>query len=242
VKEYALELAGQKADVRDKLNILREYVQAYLLKIMHEPRFSEDLDFSLCKGTSENFLDLMRKIKRELELAGYEVEVKAKEVKTVQSALFRFSGLLHEAGLSSIADQKFTVKVEVDTNPPAGAVTETQVVNKYFPITFLAYGTSSLLSGKLHAVLTRKYTKGRDLFDLGWYLSRWKGIVPNIPMLVNALQQTGWEGPLPDESNWRGLVADAVSKMDWARVFLQNPADMTVLSQENVLGLVRGVP
>ena len=30
---------------------------------------------------------------------------------------------------------------------------------------------ASLLAGKLHAILQRPYTKGRDLYDLIWYLS-----------------------------------------------------------------------
>lgn len=267
MKEYALEIAGHQANPRVRLNILREYVQAYLLKIMQDkgafrsyafvggtalrflydlPRFSEDLDFSLTGSPTTKFTDLMKKVKSELEQSGYAVDVKVRDAQTVHSALFRFSDLLFEAGLSPLAGQKFTVKVEVDSHPPTGARTEIKVVNKYFPITFLSYDTASLLSGKLHAILSRKYTKGRDLFDLGWYLSRWKQLTPNLNMLTSALAQTGWNGPVLDENNWRDIVGEAVGRMDWAKVvadvdvFLQDPSDMKIFSQENILALIRG--
>jgi hypothetical protein len=29
----------------------------------------------------------------------------------------------------------------------------------------------------------------------------WPG--PNLTLLRNALQQTGWDGPIPDRENWR---------------------------------------
>ena len=46
----------------------------------------------------------------------------------------------------------------------------------------------SLFAGKLHAILSREYTKGRDYFDLLWFIS--SGIKPNIKFLENALKQS----------------------------------------------------
>lgn len=68
MKDQALALAAEKEDPTERLNVLREYVQACILRSLHEseaangmalvdgtalrflenlPRFSEDLDFSM---------------------------------------------------------------------------------------------------------------------------------------------------------------------------------------------------
>jgi len=76
----------------------------------------------------------------------------------------------------------------------------------------------SLLAGKLHAILQRRWAKGRDLFDLFWYLSdrRWPG--PNLVLLTNALSQTGWAGPSLDAASWRMTVRGRIESLDWAAV------------------------
>ncbi|MBN1526452.1 MAG: nucleotidyl transferase AbiEii/AbiGii toxin family protein [Candidatus Omnitrophica bacterium] len=266
MKDYALELAAAQKGTDAKLNIMREYLQAYILRIMHDegvfrsiaflggtalrflhdlPRFSEDLDFSVAATRHYTFAGLMAKLKNELKLAGYDILISYNDEKTVQHAFVKFGQLMYEAGISPHADKKIAIKIEVDTNPPAGAVLKTQVVNKYFPVSFLAYDTSSLFAGKLHALLSRKYTKGRDYFDLGWYLSRWKDVVPNMPLLRNALKQTGWAAEMPTEHNWRELIYGVVNKADWKKVrqdvehFLERPSDMDIFSKDNVLELIR---
>ena len=272
MKDYCLELAASQKSSAAKYNAMREYLQAYVLRLMHDrgilrstafvggtalrflhglPRFSEDLDFSQHKKPAYrtgrpglSFAGLMNIIKQELISAGYEPSVTFHEVKTVQSAFVRFEGLLYEAKLSPLKAQKFSIKIEIDTNPPQGAVLATQVVNKFFPIAFLSYDLSSLLSGKIHALLTRKYTKGRDFFDLGWYLSRFKTLSPNIKFLRNALTQTGYAKKMPAEKDWRKYLSDAVEKTDWKAVhkdvvnFLENPKDMDIFTKENVLRLI----
>lgn len=265
MRDYVLELAAKQSGMNAKLNVMREYLQAYVLRIMHDegvfsstafvggtalrflhglPRFSEDLDFSAEKGKSLAFAALMKKIKEELSLAGYSAAVTFNDEKTVHSAFVRFGGLMKDAGISALAEQKLSIKIEIDTNPPKGAVTETTVVNKYFPLSFLTYEKASLFAGKMHAVFSREYTKGRDYFDLGWYLSRWSGISPNITLLVNALKQTGWKKDYPTENTWRHIIRAAVNKADWAGVrkdvenFLERPEDLSVFTKENVLKLL----
>jgi len=90
-------------------------------------------------------------------------------------------------------DQTQSVKVELDTRPPAGAGFETRRVRRFVLLNLLHYDKASLFAGKLHAVLMRKYTKGRDLFDPAWYLSDPDWPEPNLPLLNNALQQSGWQ-------------------------------------------------
>ena len=261
-------LAGTKGQYA-KLNVLREYLQAYILRILHDagffrsaafvggtalrflyavPRFSEDLDFSRAEGKAVGFVPLLKKVEAELRAAGYEAGVACDDGKAVQSAFVRFTGLLHEAGLSPHKNQNLSVKIEIDTNPPEGALLETALVNRHFPIAFLCHDRPSLFAGKLNAVLCRRYTKGRDFFDLGWYLSRWPELSPNLLLLQNGLRQMKWQGPRPEESTWRDIIAEAVMKADWrkvvedARNFLENPADMGIFSKENILLLLKKRP
>jgi predicted nucleotidyltransferase component of viral defense system len=265
MKDYLLELVAKQSGYNAKLNALREYLQAYTLRIMHDeglfrttaflgdtalrflyglPRFSEDLDFSLAKQNGYKFSALITKVKEELLQAGYNISTTHDEGKTVCKSFIRFEGLMYEAGISPLKSQKFSVKIEIDTNPPEGAVLKTDIVNKYFPISFLSYDLASLFAGKIHALLSRKYTKGRDFFDLGWYLSKWKDLSPNFVLLTNALKQTGWKKEIPAPQTWRRLLTDVVKEADWKKVkqdvenFLENPRDLEIFTQENTLKLL----
>lgn len=268
MKDYVIELAAKQDGLNAKMNVMREYLQAYTLRVMQDeglfhttaflggtalrflhdlPRYSEDLDFSTVKGKKHGFAALVKKIKEELVLAGYSVAVTYKDEETVQSAFVKFGGLLKDAGLSPFKEQNISLKIEIDTNPPDGAVFRTDIVNKYFPISFLSYDLPSLFAGKSHALLSRGYTKGRDFFDLGWYLSRWKDLKPNVALLNNALTQTGWKKEYPTENTWRHIVRDAVNKADWGVVkkdvenFLERPEDLSVFTKENVLKMLERV-
>lgn len=265
MKDYVLELVSQTEGYNAKLNLMREYLQAYILSIMHNegvfrstaflggtalrflynlPRFSEDLDFSLAGMQQIDFTSLLKKIMLELKSAGYDVSAVCNDNKAVNSAFIKFSGLMFEAGISSLKTQKFSVKIEIDNNPPEGAVTEVKIINKYFPISFLSYDIRSLFAGKLHAILSRKYTKGRDYFDLGWYLTKWQGLQPNFILLANALRQTRWKQAIPAEDTWQQIIYKVVDKVSWAMVkkdvenFLENQSDLTVFTKDNILNLL----
>jgi len=265
MKDYVLELASQQDTVREKFNLVREYLQAYILKIfMAEgffrsaafvggtalrflyslPRYSEDLVFSFVYPSRLNFIALIQKTKEELLRSGYTVEVSANDEKTVNNAWAKFKGLLYEAGVSPLRSENLSVKIEIDTNPPQGAVLKNEVVTKFLPLSILSYDLPSLFSGKLGAVLSRKYTKGRDLFDLGWYLSKWRDIVPNIALLRNSLTQTGWTDTLPDENNWRDFVCKVVKRVNWNKIeqelnnFVERKSDIQTFSRDNILALL----
>ena len=66
----------------------------------------------------------------ELTPEGYPVELKVNDQKTVHSAFVRFPGLLYDLGLSGQRSEVLAVKLEVDTNPPAGAGLATTVVRR----------------------------------------------------------------------------------------------------------------
>lgn len=120
MKEQALTLVRDAADRGRALNVLREYLQALVLRSFHEseafrslafvggtalrflhglPRFSEDLDFSLVLPQGYAGQAWMAKVKRDLTLAGFTPEVTWKDRKTVHTGWVRLRGLLHEAGL-----------------------------------------------------------------------------------------------------------------------------------------------
>lgn len=266
MKDYVLELVSKQTTTNAKLNIMREYLQAYLLRALHEygyfkyaafiggtalrflynlPRFSENLDFSLERAASEySFVDLVKKLKDEFILAGYAVSATYNDKKTVQHAFIKFSELMYETGISPHREHNFSIKIEIDTRPPKGAETKTIITNKYFPISFLSYDNPSLFAGKLHALINRKYTKGRDFFDIGWYLSKWPDISPNITLLQNALKQTGWQGHLPTGDSWKSMLHNIIKKADWKKVaddvepFLERSSDIKIFSKENILSLI----
>ena len=87
--------------------------------------------------------------------------------------------------------------------------------------------------------------KGRDVYDLLWYLSDRSWPEPNLELLNNALTQTGWQGPAVTVENWCPLVARRVEMLDWKQVasdvepFLERPADVALLTRENLLSLLR---
>ena len=267
MKDYLKQLIDKIQDTNIARCIVREYLQARTLECLQDsgafihwafvggtalrflyslPRFSEDLDFSIREpGTDDNFLDLMEKIKTTFLREDYEVTIKAKSVKTVRAAFIKFSNLLYELGLSPLSSEIISIKVEIDTNPPAGATLETSIVRKHCLLNLQHYDKSSLLAGKLHALLSRKYTKGRDVYDLMWYLSdrTWPG--PNILLLNNALKQTAWPGEELTGEKWRQQIAMRVLECDWNKViadvkpFIEKQSDLKMLTSQNLIKLLK---
>jgi hypothetical protein len=243
--------------------VAREYLQARLLGCLQRAgamiplafhggtalrflyaslRYSEDLDFALEGARSQYDLRAyLRAMRTELVAEGYAVEVKLNDRKVVHSAFLRFQGLLYELGLSPHRDQVLSIKIEVDTNPPAGAGLTTSVVRRHVTLQLQHHDRASLLAGKLHAILQRRYVKGRDLYDLLWYLSDPDWPPPNLVLLNHALQQTGWAGNLVTGDAWRGLVRERLKSSRWERVvadvlpFLEPSADLGLLSLDNLL-------
>ena len=262
MKAHLAELVGAAPNPVYGRNLAREYLQARILGAMQRSgamlslafhggtalrflygmnRFSEDLDFALERAPERYDLRrILQAVRSELAPEGYTVELKVNDRRTVHSAFVRFPGLLHELGLSPHASQVLAVKLEVDTHPPAGAGLATTVVRRHVLLQLQHHDRASLLAGKLHAVLQRPFVKGRDLFDLLWYLSDPTWPAPNLAMLNRALAQTGWEGTALDESNWRGAVRERLQAVDWPRVladvepFLEPGSDLALFSKQNL--------
>jgi hypothetical protein len=62
-----------------------------------------------------------------------------------------------------------------------------------------------------------------------------------MPLLNNALRQTGWTGPEMTGENWRPVLADHLQRLNWERVvddvrpLLDLGADLNLLTLENML-------
>ena len=101
------------------------------------------------------------------------------------------------------------------------------------------------MAGKLHALLSRGYAKGRDIYDLLWYLSRSEPTVPNIPLLRNALAQTQWQGAQVTAETWRSVVELRLREVNFAEVvddvgpFLESPEERTLLTLQILLAPLR---
>jgi hypothetical protein len=188
----------------------------------------------------------MTAVKQGFIREGYRVEVKVSEQNTVATAWVNFPGLLHELGLSPRATQTPSIKVEVDRNPPAGACIETSVVRRHVTMHLCHHDKSSLLAGKLHAILNRPWTKGRDLYDLAWYLADRTWPAPNLDLFNSALAQTHWKGPIMTEANWRVEVRKRMNALDWKRAradvqpFLERQRDLDLVSKETLSKLLGG--
>jgi predicted nucleotidyltransferase component of viral defense system len=257
-------------DTRDPLlagNLAREYLQARILLALQQagamiplafqggtalrflfglPRFSEDLDFALERpGRSPLEMDQVEdRISVQLEREGYDVLTRRKTERVVESLLVSFPGLQYEAGLSPHESQRLNIRIEVDTHPPQGAGLTTTVVRRHAMLNLQHHDRPSLLAGKLHAILQRSWPKGRDLFDLFWYVSDPTWPEPNLELLNNALSQTGWSGPVLDQGNWKPVIRERVASIDWEAAerdvtpFLEQDPATALFGKENILKLL----
>ena len=266
MKEYLADIVRASPSATQARNVVREYLQARILGVLQRvgamiplafqggtalrflyssARYSEDLDFALERSPAQYDLrSYLEGIRRELNAEAYNVELKVNDKRAVHSSFVRFVGLLHELGLSSRPNEVISVKVEVDTNPPRGAILSTTLVRRHVTLHLQHHDQASLLAGKLHAVLHRPYAKGRDLYDLLWYLSDPNWPFPNLALLNNALQQSKWAGGPLNEHSWRRAVASRLQRVAWdqivedVRPFLDRTADPNILTRENLLKLL----
>ena len=266
MKEYLRQSIAQLDNDLARGCLVREYLQARVLETLQDegmflrwafvggtalrflfaiPRFSEDLDFSLLEpGDDAGSRTALTAVKRVLEREGYRVEVKVSEQKAVASAWMKFPGLPYELGLSPRVTQTLSIKLEVDKKPPPGARVETSIVRRHVTLHLCHHDKASLLAGKLHAILNRPWTKGRDLYDLVWYLADRTWPAPNLDLLNSALAQTRWKGAIMTATNWRGEIRKLLMTLDWERAradvrpFLERERDLDLVREETLLNLL----
>lgn len=163
------------------------------LRIVHGMnRFSEDLDFTTTAvNTNFQFDSYMDEILSTLKNYGLEMTVK----KTNDDTFVKARELKEDSDKWKITFpsnkqlKKVIIKLEIDTNPPAGAIEVKS--NLDFPLLHqIKIGDmETLFAGKTHALLCRSFIKGRDWYDLLWYIKKKTNI--NYELLKNALFQLG---------------------------------------------------
>lgn len=267
MKDYIKQLIADKSGALTKTCVAREYLHSRILQTFQEsgiflcwafqggtalrflysiPRYSEDLDFSLYDSPkSIPFREAIENVKSVFEAEDYSLRLKVDDTKTVASAFIRFDGLLFELGISPRQTQVLSIKIDMDTNPPSGATYSSTLIRRYVTLNLLHHDKASLLARKMAAVLTRSYVKGRDLYDLVWYLADRAWPPPNLELLNAAIKQTGWEGPTATPRNWRDILLDRVTHINWnnvkadVRPFLERENDIDLVTEDNCVKLLK---
>ena len=249
-------------NVQEKTNYLREFLQIMVLKNIYDQkyfnniaflggtalrilfdinRFSEDLDFSLINKKGYNFNKINDNIIAFFKQNNIAVETTPKTEKNVHSTFLKFPKILKDLNLSVFDNQKLSIKFEVDTNPPKDWKTETMLVNKTYFLQITAFDLPSMFATKIHACFFRKYTKGRDFYDLVWYLS--KKIKPNIKLLNNAIYQTENKKLNINENNYIDFITEQIVTKNFKEIqkdvekFLFDIKELNLLNKDFIISL-----
>ena len=256
-------LLSKEASLEAKTNRLREFLQVLILRELYDlgyfkylsfvggtalrllydlRRFSEDLDFSLVGRTGYDCTTLTDRVQQRLGYHGFDIDLQMNDQKTVQNVDIRFKNLLFAYGLSRIKSQRLYIRLEIDTNPPHGWQSKVSLVNRIFVFTVTHFDLDSLYALKIHACFYRKYTKGRDFYDLIWYLG--KKVKPNLVLLNNAVKQTEGEDPRITSDNFRDFLADRLTRTDFTKArkdverFLEDKSELRLFDRRLILGLL----
>ncbi len=196
-------------------NALKEYLQTYCLSYIYTtkkynkeliftgdtclrfffnlPRLSEDLDFDYQKIFNSNNLidDIELYFKKRLQYKKIKISLKQRG----QQILLKFP-VLQKLGLAK-ANESNLLYVKLDLSKNSSKFFNLETTSKsIYGLNFVAkhYDLASLMSGKIHAVLKRnqlsgvndiKTIKGRDYFDLLWFIKKY--IKPNLDRLSEML-------------------------------------------------------
>ena len=183
-----------------KKNLMREYLQYKILEIIFDSefagnlsfmggtaihiiygnkRFSEELDFDDLGLTKRCFEDLVKLIKKRLELEGYTIETKNVFRGAFRSYL-RVPDILFDNGLSRHKEEKMLI--QIDAEPQGIHYAPDKVIINKFGV-FLRINVvprDILLAQKIHAIFRRKRAMGRDFYDAVFLFGMTK---PNLDYL-----------------------------------------------------------
>lgn len=192
-------------------------------------RYSEDLDFSLRAPVEgydlHRFMEPLTETFKGLGISA-DIKVKDKSFKSKMESAFVKSNtktLLLDIAPDDVVSRIYCtdtikVKMELDTDPPGGAVFEKKARYKPYPHNVCLFDESSLFAGKVHAILCRNWGnrfKGRDLYDLVFYVSN--DVPLNLDSLKARLVQTCTveeDEPL-DIGMVRTMLIDKMAEIDF---------------------------
>ncbi len=189
-------------------------------------RFSEDLDFCLIEAAKgfhwKRYMEALR-----LEFAAFGIDLEIQDRSSTDGAVKKI--FLKDDSVGKLLDlqtlspdgkiRKTRVKLEIDTNPPEGARIETRYTDFPIPFPVSVHDLPTCFAGKMHALLCREYTKGRDWYDFVWYTSRRTAL--NREFLKSALDQAGpWKGQgLEPKLDWiETELSRRIGETNWALV------------------------
>ncbi len=200
------------------------------LRILYQiDRFSEDLDFSLLTYKADFKLEpYLNTIAAELAAFGFEtsISMKKKIVDTaIQSAFLKANTQQHliqieapQAILDNYHGRKqLKIKLEIDTEPPAGFETEEIPIFRPIPFWVKSYTLPCLFAGKIGAVLCRQWksrVKGRDWYDFLWFIQRATPV--NLEHLEIRLRSYGYYQDLKPltEMTLKAMLAEKINSID----------------------------
>ena len=169
----------------------------------------------------------LQQVRDELVAFGYAIEIedRSQSGQVVRKAFLKdqsLGSLLKLAYLPGSGPmRKLRIKLEVDTNRPAGAGYEMPILDYPFPAAVRIFDQPSLFAGKMHALLCRDYLKGRDWYDFIWYTARRTQI--NHALLSAALDQQGpWAGTaITTDHAWCvAELMEVIETIDWRKAAL----------------------
>ncbi len=122
---------------------------------------------------------------------GFKVHATLSDKRNVVKIMLSFAQVLFDLELSPLESQTIKIKLEIDTNPPQYAKYETVTYRSFVGDYMIhTHDLSTGFSGKIGAVLHREYQKGRDFYDLQWYLQCKPKVEINLSYLnANCEQQ-----------------------------------------------------
>jgi len=229
-------------------------------------RFSEDLDFSLLKADKSFDLGRYKKsIVESLKTFGFEVNIQLKNQEgVIKSAFLKGNTAQHLLNIKAPDDvvakygqgRLVKIKFEVDTQPPLAFQSEKKTQLLPAPFMIQSMTLPSLFAGKVHALLCRNWSsrpKGRDWYDLVWYISHGHSI--DLKHLnARLLQNCDWqkkEGISFEEELTEASVLTLLKKrieaLDVANAkrdvepFIADVRVLDIWSQEFFLGVIEQV-
>lgn len=161
-----------------------------LRKLYSLDRFSEDLDFETesvvdLEILSNNLVQFFRSTQQ------YEVAATTQQGETISRVTLKFP-IMKELGLSPNENAVLHVKVEINSKLTGSYNTEkTPLMVDNMSAVIRHYDLPTLMAGKMAACIDRVYRKGktgieikgRDYYDLIWYMS--KDVIPNPQKLLD---------------------------------------------------------
>ena len=213
-------------------------------------RFSEDLDFSLLGPDPDfRFEDYFDAVREEFHLAGRDVEIQAKRKvgpSDIECAFLKEASTVYDIGFTS--ERRVKAKLEVDVSPPLGFKTEMQLLMHPVASWIRTFDLPGLYAGKMHAVLFREWrsrVKGRDWYDLAWYVGR--NAVLDLGHLAARAADTHPGADFSTPEALRAALLRRIGDVDFKAArsdvlpFIEDPRELDIWSREYFTALAMRV-